>query len=414
MRHDHESAHRMTDRAPAAPCVLLAEEVWGSGLQAMRSLGRAGVPVHIVTAGAGADIYGRSRYCASAVDVDPENAETFCSEVARWMRRAGLAGSPGHVVPVIPLSDRLVEFLDASRTMFGDDVRLSIPSPPVTKVLLDKVESLRVAERAGLDVPRWVPVEHLDQLDTTDDLRLPIAIRPTSWATAGDEYFKISVARERAELRREVTQALERGARLIVQEYIEASDSDVELAITWNGPDGQVAVCTARKRRQSSPDGGVMVWGETVDLPVVRSAATRFLDSSGFTGLGGIELIRAAGRSWFIEFNPRLEAIHFLAARAGMDTVLMEYDQLTVGAPQSLPTTQRRAAAWIGTAWLTRLMNDPSDWRTAVSDRLSFARSPHQIRAVWSLEDPLPGLALLYRLITRGIQSLRRTRKVLA
>ena len=107
---------------------------------------------------------------------------------------------------------------------------------------------------------------------------------------------------------------------------VDAPDQAVELALVWRSRDGATtAVCTGRKRRQASPDGGVMVWGEAAELPDVRDAALRFLDVSGFRGVGGIELIRAGGRLWFIEFNPRLEAIHFLAARAGVDLVALDY-----------------------------------------------------------------------------------------
>lgn len=399
----------MSSRPRAVPCVLLAEEVWGSGLQAMRSLGRAGVPVYIATAGAGAAIYGRSRYCTAAADFDPSDPERFCGDVLRWLADLGVGSDAAETVPVIPLSDRLVEALDGSRATFGPQFRLSIADPDVVHALLDKTTSLRIAEQAGLDVPPWVALSTIDQLNRTDRLDLPVAVRPTAWSTVGSAYFKVAVSRSREELHQQVASALAAGAELIVQEYVEAADSDVEMAITWNDADHHVAVCTGRKRRQAAPDGGVMVWGETVELSDVREQAVRFLEVSGFTGLGGLEFIRSGDRPWFIEFNPRLEAIHFLATAAGLDTVLMEYDALALGLEPATAPTPRPATAWVGSAWLTRLMADPSSWRLALSDRLAFERSPGRIKAVWTRQDPMPSAALLGRLVNRGARSVLRS-----
>ena len=281
-------------RTVVPACVVLAEEVWGSALHVTRSLGRVGVPVFVATAGSGAAVYGRSRYCTAAANFDPSDSVSFCAEVRVWAQ--GLIQDDQPVV-VLPLSDRLVEFLHESRHAFPDQFKLAIPSPEATEALLTKEESLRIAERAGLDVPTWVLVSSSEDLSSLDKLKMPVAVRPTSWSTVGGKYFKIAVCRSREILLEELLGYLNAGAELIVQEYVEASEKDVELAIVWRSEDrSSTAVSTGRKRRQSAAEGGVMIWGETVPLPDVRNGALRFLDTSGFTGLGGIEFIRSEGR----------------------------------------------------------------------------------------------------------------------
>ena len=395
-------------RTVVPACVVLAEEVWGSALHVTRSLGRAGVPVFVATAGSGAVIYGRSRYCTAAADFDPSDSVRFCVEVRDWAQGLVQDDQP---VMVLPLSDRLVEFLHESRDAFPDQFKLAIPSPEATEALLTKEESLRIAERAGLDVPRWVLVSSPEDLRSLERLRMPVAVRPTSWSTVGGKYFKIAVCRSRETLSEELLGYLDAGAELIVQEYVEASEEDVELAIVWRSEDrSSTAVCTGRKRRQSAAEGGVMIWGETVPLPGVRDGALRFLDASGFTGLGGIEFIRSQGRSWFIEFNPRLEAIHFLAARSGIDTVRMAYRDLALGAPNHDVPEQKHATAWMGGAWLQRLSSDRSYRWTAIRDWWAFVRAPGRVRAVWTWRDPVPGLVLSSRLAVRAMRSLLRRR----
>lgn len=396
----------MPDTLSQPACVILAEEVWGSALHAMRSLGRAGVPVYVATAGHGAEIYGRSRYCAAAADFDRGDPERLSSALLEWVRRLQPGPEP---IPIIPLSDRLVDYLDFARESLPAHLRLGIPPSDIVHALLSKEHSLVVADRAGLDIPRWVLVGSSGDVETTDTLRLPVAVRPTRWSTIGDIYFKIEVFRERTALREAVARMLARGAELIVQEYVEAADDAVEFGILWRSRDRSVtAVCTGRKRRQASASGGVMIWGETADLPDVREAAARFLDESGFTGLGGIEFIRSQGRLWFIEFNPRLEAIHFLAAKAGLDTVLMAYRELAFDElPPAVPA-QKPAAAWVGSACLGRLMANPSYWSVFPRDCVRFRLSPGRVRAVWTWGDPGPGLAVAARLLRRGLRAITR------
>lgn len=393
----------MSGAATATPCVLLAEEVWGSTLQAMRALHRAGVPVLVATAGEGAAVYGRSRACTEAIDLDPTDPVEFCRSVRDWIDRRVPVGQ---IVPVIPLSDRLVEYLDGSRELFEGRAALSIPPTELTATLLDKGAALALADRAGLEVPAWVTVADGADLSSIASLRAPIALRPTSWATAGTQYFKIAVAETAEQAERLAADALARGATLLAQEYIQASDDDVVFSITWSARDRRPAIVTGRKRRQSHRDGGVMVWGQAELLEDVRDASSAFLQASGFEGLGGLEFIRSGEHLWFIEFNPRLEAIHFLATEAGVDTVLMEYRRLT-GGEMPPNRAQRPATAWVGSAWLARLQSDPSDWRGALGDRVGFARSPHRVRAVVSARDPWPAAAVAQRIISRGLAARR-------
>lgn len=383
--------------------MLLADEVWGTTLRAMRSLAQNGVPVFVATVGRGSAIYRRSRYCAGATDIATDDPAVLAVSLRDWVERIT---QPGSTVVVIPLTDRLVEMLDAARDLFPERFRLSIPPPDVVSTLVDKERSILVAQSAGLDVPAWTVVRTDTDIPSVTTLSFPVVVRPTSWSTVGSQYFKIVVCHDELSLRSTLTVALSRGAEMIVQEYICAPEDAVEFGILWTSANhSQTVVCTGRKRRQAAPDGGVMVWGETIDLPDVRRSATAFVQESGFTGLGGIELIRHGGRLSFIEFNPRLEAIHFLAARAGVDTVPMEFEGLSTGAIHPHAGRQHVAAAWVGSAALARLRSNRGDWRLLLADRLAFGRYPRRVRAVLDWRDPLPAAAVVLRLFTRGVRS---------
>lgn len=386
--------------------VLLTEEVWGSALHAMRELDRGGVATSVVTFGRGAAILGRSRHCHAALDLPP-GADPIPAALD-WAQHRHPGAAP---VAVVPLSDRLADLLDRRRDELPPRFRPALPEPGVLAPLLDKPCSLRLAAAAGLHVPRWATVRTRDDLAAVKGLELPVAVRPTGWRTAGRRPHKISVHHDTAILIEALRGQLDAGAELLVQEYLQEPEDAVEFALVWRARDRtSTVVCTGRKRRQSGPAGGVMAWGQTAALPDVADAAQRFLDHAGYVGLGGIELIRTSAGLRFIEFNPRLEAIHFLGSRAGVDTLRLEVAELTGFAAPALRDPPVTATAWVGSAWLARLRSDPGSWRLLLRDRLRFARSPRRIRAVWSWTDPLPALALVWRLLSRWLDQKRSDR----
>lgn len=390
-------------RRPLPPCILVGGESWGSTLQAARSLGRIGVPVLVVTLGDGSAVYERSRFVARAVDLHRPRPEDLASTLADLAADAVALGS---TVPVLPLTDQAVDLLDRGRHLLPDGVRLALPSSPAVRPLLDKPSAMAIAVDAGLDVLPWVEVTSFEDGPAAAALELPVIIRPSGWDKTGDLYFKLVVARTDAERDGALHAMLERGARMVVQEYLEAPEDAVELAITWRSADGTTtAVCTGRKRRAASGQGGVMAWGEAVDLPDVAESAAAFLDASGFVGLGGLEVIRSRGRAWFVEFNPRLESIHFLAAAAGVDTVVLAYQDLALDQRPVAPLRTGPVAAWIGAAWLDRIRTDPDGWRLALEERRRFQRFRHRRRAIWDASDPLPSVAVIGRM---GRQAIAR------
>ncbi|CAN5884522.1 hypothetical protein BH23ACT2_BH23ACT2_24970 [soil metagenome] len=388
-------------RAALPPCLLLTEEVWGGTLHAMRSLDAMGVPVLVASTGSGAAVFGRSRACTAAKDFDPTDPEEFCTRVSTWARGFDDGLAP---VPVIATSDRLVDVLDRGRHQLRAPLRPLLPDPASLNELLDKARAAELAADARLDVLPWVEVARRDDLRRAAVLPLPVIVRPSRWDSGGERYAKLVVCHSNRQRDETLEQLLDEGGTAVVQEYLDVSDDAVEVGITWRSQDGTVTTtATGRKRRQAGRDGGVMAWGEAVDLPDVRAATERFLDRSGFTGLGGIEFIRTDGRLWFVEFNPRLEAIHFLATAAGIDTVALAYQDSALDQRSSVPVHQHPAAAWVGSAWLARLRANPGAWREAVDDRRSFAGAPNGTRAIWTRRDPGPGLAVTARLVRQAL-----------
>lgn len=399
----------MVTADPSVPaCLLLAEEVWGAPLHALRSLDAAGARTLVATAGRGAHVFGRSRVRPQVADLDPDGGDAFLEQALAWARR----NVDDRPIVVLAFSDRITEAMHRNRRLLASPFRPVLAPAHSLARLIDKESSMAAAERAGLAVPPWRVLRRPDDVELIGELDTPIVLKPASWASSDGAGFKISVHAEHRVAAFAAQVPLEAGATLIAQEYREVPVDAVELGITWRSADGtSTVVCTGRKRRQSTADGGVMAWGETADLPDVEAAATAFMDETGFRGTGGIELVRTADGLEFIEFNPRIEAIHFLAAAAGLDVVRLAYDDVGLGRRPHVAPRQERAAAWVGSAWFERLRSSPADWPLMLRDRMAFGRFRRRSRAVLSWTDPLPAAALTADVAVSGIRRLSGRRR---
>ena len=379
--------------------IVIADGSWGSALRSAEQLGRRGIRCVIGAVGGGSNIYRRSRWCEASIDLKERPTSPL-----DWLTTLGALIDPSSPAVLIPTSDRTLELLSA--VALPEQWILSAPPADVAADFLDKRQSLPTASAAGILVPPWVEVSELAHLERLKGLPGPIALRPTAWNTAGTKPIKVVRCTTVVDAEQIAHEQLMAGAQLIAQQYLDAPEDAVEFAIIWS--DGERAsVCTGRKRRQSHPEGGVMVWGQTAQLPDVRKAALRFLEHSGFVGLGGLEFIRVDGDLHFIEFNPRLEAIHFLAAAAGHPTVVYEFERLAgLSTNQRIPD-QLDAAAWVGGAAVQRVQADRSV-ATIACDRLHFARAPRKVKAVWTFRDPAPGVALTLHNGSRALRSMTR------
>ena len=396
-------------------CVLLADGSLGSALQAARLLAQRGVEVAVACAGIGGRVLGASKAVMAATDLPDNDTHDYVGALLIWLKT--LEGiDHGGPIPVVPLSDRLAAWLDSARERFEPPYVVGIPPSPVLQPLLSKHLAMLTAERAGLDVAPWRLVSSPGQAESAvEALGMPLIVRPTSWSTHGDAYFKQAILQDPDNATRFLRSQLSEAAELVLQEFLDVEADSIEFAIVGTTPAGEIeSLTTGRKMASSSDRGGVLAWGEAVWLPDVAEACRAFIADSGFTGVGGIEFIRHSGRLWFVEFNPRLEAIHFLSDLAGVPHLWPHVAGLAgLEMANRKPPAQRPAAIWMETAWLDRVINHPPSIRTAVSHYRQYRRFPERASAIFDPVDPRPAAAYLSMLGSRGLRRIRpRSRSV--
>jgi D-aspartate ligase len=344
---------------------------WVNGLAAIRSLGRAGARVLAVDHRPSALGF-RSRYAEPFLSPDPHRDET---------RFVAFVRALGEVV-VFPTHD---EQLNLIARHLGD-LDVLAPFPPWD--VLERVQSKRVqvetAAAAGVDTPRTAyPETAAEARAAAEELGFPVLVKPEH--PIG---FKQRFRRQafRCENATEVEAAYERAAEFapMVQELVPGGDDTLYTVGSYLTRDGlPLGVFSGRKLRQTPRGIGTCRVGEAVWVQPAVDAALRLLAEFGYFGLSQVEFKRDPrdGRFKLMEINPRLWQWHGLARACGVDLPRLAYDDLTAATPAPAQMNGH------GKRWAITLLP---------GERPVPQRPPY-VDAVFSLDDPKPGLVHLAR-----------------
>jgi predicted ATP-grasp superfamily ATP-dependent carboligase len=139
------------------------------GLTVVRELGRHGVPVHAIGRKPGA-IGGASRYCKSfsVREAGVPLSDWLPARIRKAGAKALIAISEGDLIELAELPE-----------VIEGCVILTPRKTPLGKVL-DKAETLRIAQACGIDVPQsWQPIKGDDFTKCTKTLTYPVVLK---WA----------------------------------------------------------------------------------------------------------------------------------------------------------------------------------------------------------------------------------------
>jgi D-aspartate ligase len=390
-------------RAPATGtgAVVLGGDYQGLGI--VRSLGRHGVPVAVVDDER--SIARLSRHCGSCDRVaDLGDEERLVDDLLRLGSRRGWDGWV-----LYPTREETVAAISRRRDVLGESFRVPTAPWDAIRWAWDKRNTHAIAAEAGVPTARtWRPssVAELDAIDGEP----PWAIKP-----AIKEHFiyatkaKAWRADTRAELRTlfERAQAIVGPGEVMVQELIPGGGEQQYAYGALYERGRPVATMVARRRRQHPPEfGRASTYVETIEEPEVEALSERLLRRIAYDGLVELEFKRdpRSGEFKLLDFNARTWGYHTVAHAAGVDFPYLLFRQQL-----GLPVAPRRAAA--GVRWVRLLTDLPTGLvqiRAGDFGMREYMRSLRRadVEAVFSRDDPLPGLAevalLPYLAITRG------------
>jgi len=323
----------------STPAVIVGADADGLGIA--RSLGRAGVPVILADSDARRPGM-HSRYA--------------CPFVLSAMSGPGLID--GLLALRTRLDERPVLFVTSDlqvRTVSKCQERLAeafhirLPDDHCVCELLDKRGFQQVAERYGFPVPRALTVRTEKDFVTFAELQFPAVIKPPN-----KEYFKVPRAltvssREQAEA--VCRTILPDVPELILQEWIEGSESDIYFCLQYRGEGGvTVSSFTGRKLRCWPPQTGSTAM--CISAPEMEDELGRrtkaFFDKTGFVGMCSMEYKQDQRSGKFFMIEPtvgRTDWQEEVASLNGVNIPLAAY-RYELGLPPS--PTQKPAVPWPG------------------------------------------------------------------
>jgi D-aspartate ligase len=321
------------------PAAVVADVGWVNGLAAIRSLGRAGVPVLALDHRPSALGF-RSRYATPMLCPDPQEEDAFVSFLAE------LGQELEAPVPVFATHDEPLNAIARAAGRLGETFRYPFPPWEVLSRIQSKRSQLEAAERAGLAVPRTLsPGSAAEARTAADELGYPVLVKPSS-----TEGFKRRFGRQafRCETAADVERAYADAEEYepLVQEVIPGGDGALFTLGSYLDRDGEaLGLFCGRKLRQTPPGliGTCRVGEALWDEEVVDRGLT-LLRALKYTGLSQVELKRDArdGSLRLMEINPRLWQWHGLAAACGVDLPRIAYEDLTGQRPEPASMNGRR------------------------------------------------------------------------
>jgi D-aspartate ligase len=353
---------------------LVLDVAWVNGLAAIRSLGRAGIPVLAVDHRPSALGF-RSRYARAVPSPDPGlEPEAFVETLARQEPGVLL---PTHDPPLNAVArhrDRLAGF------------RFPFPAWDVLARIQDKRGQLEAATAAGVPVPETRhPQSAAEARAAGNELGYPVLVKPSE--PVG---FKRRFGRQafRAESDAEVDRAYGDAEEFapMVQELIPGGDEELYSLGSYLREDGEaLGLFCGRKLLQVPPVIGTCRVGESVWVQDVVDAGLRLLRALGFHGISQVEFKRDTrdGSFKLMEVNPRLWQWHGLAAACGVDLPLIAYRDLAGEELSAVSMNGERRR------WAISLMP---------GERPAVPRGRY-VDAVFARDDLRPGLVLASRVV---------------
>jgi predicted ATP-grasp superfamily ATP-dependent carboligase len=368
-------------------------------LSVIRSLGRNGIPVTAITTGR--DIAQSSRYCRRVIAT---TADGLGSSLLNLVKT-----EPGSYV--IGLGDLEILTLNQRRDELQHYATLLFPDRERFALVLNKMDTLALAQQVGVPVPKTVDMAEELALSHCDALQFPLVIKPRQKGGLPFRAFKVRYAQCFRELERELDQLKPHRRFLLVQEYVAGHGVGVELLIH----EGRTVMAFQHRRiREDPPSGGVGVCCESEGLhPELLQHSQRLLKAMRWQGVAMVEyrMDPSTGRFALMEVNGRFWGSLPLALHAGADFPIALVRCHSFGAypeppPYRYPVRCRLLAG--DTKCLIRVL-----WRRSGSPLHAIALYLRDFRPSvkyykWSWDDPRPAFHAIFQ------RMLSATKRVLA
>jgi D-aspartate ligase len=302
-------------------------------IAAIRSLGRAGVPVHVAEPQWLAP--GRwSRYATRTSRCPP--IEDRPDRFLDWLVKAG-EREPGRVL--LPTNDETAWFFARHRETLDRHFRVGVPPFETVDRLLNKLRLACACAEVGMPVPpTWCAGSDDDVARLQRTARFPVLVKAQTQVFL-QPHLKGLVAEEPATLPRRVADFVHStrygrplldhdpaSVRPLVQAFADGASGVYGLSGFVDATGEHFVAIASRKVLQRPPKAGVgLCFEEAVVRPELAERLARLCRHVGFHGVFEAEFLEIEGRHLLIDFNPRFYGQMALDVDRGLDLPRLAY-----------------------------------------------------------------------------------------
>lgn len=357
------------------------------GLGVIRSLGRRGIPVHVIDNELSIGRFSRlcKRFSFAPHPADEREYVRFLKEYARefdgtkWVLYAN--------------NDTIVKVLAKNKCTLEDDYLVPTPSWEVIRNVYNKKNTYRLAESLQVPIPKVYYPQDENDIDRID-VDFPLVIKPAT----RDLFFerlrkKAILVHDRQQLQRtyrEVCRIID-PSEILIQEFIPAGPSNLYSFCPFFKDGKALAAIMARRSRQHPMDfGQATTFAEIVHIPALEEYGTRFLSAIGYYGLAEVEFMYDPRDRIYklLEINARVWGWHTLAIGAGIDLPYLLYRDM-LGQSLDLPATVKPMK------WLRAITDVPTGLLEILKGKMSLGEYVRSLKggkqhAVFAADDIVP------------------------
>ncbi len=322
---------------------LVLEANLRQSLVTVRSLGSHGLHV------AALETFDRvptfsSRWCRKAFVCPTDgSAEAFLNYLEQLLDRT-------RVKVLITSSDVNAALLCMHRERLERRVRIALAREPALGIALNKEQTLEIAGRLGLGIPRSMTVKTVNEVEAAvREVGLPAVVKPVqSWVWSEGQSIKLGcmlvTTLDEARCAVEEVTSQGQGVVTLFQQYL----SGKREAVSFLYAHGQFYARFAQWAKRTVPQlGGTSVLRQSIAIPTdIGDQAEQLVREIELEGYSEVEFRRDSdGKPYLMEINPRLSASVEIAVRSGVDFPYLLYQWAS--GDQITPVNSYRVGKWI-------------------------------------------------------------------
>lgn len=403
----------MGAQAEAAPASAAALKPTGAlvlgsdyrALAAVRSLGRRGIPVHVI-AGGDDRLASYSRYTR-------ETFEWPDDERDRLAMLERLAGTDDETWMLLPSSDELAAFVSSHHDRLAPLFALTTPPWETFSIVYDKRRTYELAQSVGVDAPATFYPRDRAEVEALE-LTYPVILKPS----VKPELNRLTLAKAwRVDDQETLLRLYDEASALLASELVMVQElipggGDTQLSYAALAKSGRVIrSLVARRTRQYPADfGRASTFVETIEDPGLVEPSIRLIEAANFSGLIELEykVDPVSGRTLLLDINPRVWGWQSLCARAGVDFPWLLW--LQVRGDDIPPAESTPGVRWVRLSTdLPTAIAEIARRRLSMRSYLKSVLSPHD-SAIFARDDLKPAffeLPMLFGTLTRRLVSRR-------